>query len=316
MSESALSGPQIVFGQQPLQPNGQPIDYNAYAAPSLFYSGVGLLDPRYGYKADSTQASAIGFFGVTDITTVSAIPSTASTTIIAAAQVATSGTKLTLASASTTGLTVLSSVVQVLPSNNNIPTSTLAIEGTTGNIVFSTAPSPAGASTFGGGVQVYDPTKAVSRNIRVTTNLADSGYYLVSGYDIYGYPMSERISGTTNATGGTQSGKKAFKYVSSVLPTGTIASTSVSVGTGDVYGFPIFASDWSELSVVVGGTTIITSTGFVAPVTSAATSTTGDVRGTYALQTPSNGAISIKMFQSMLPGNMRYTTTLFGVTPA
>lgn len=315
MTRSATGGPFIVYGQKPSinsYPGGG--EYNNDAAPSLFYAGDGLLDPRYGYyESAGDNPNSIGFQGSTYIPTVNAILATASTSIIAAAQTPTSGTALTLATQSTTGLTVLSAATTVLPSMNSIAAGTLAIDGAPGTVVFRTS----GNGTNVGGVQLYDPTKAAARNIRIQTNGNDgSGSYLVSGADIYGYPMTESIAGTSNATGGIQSGAKAFEFIYSVTPRGTINSTSVSVGTGDVIGFPIRADSAGELHVFFNNTPITTSTGFVYATTTTATSSTGDVRGTVSLATASNGVRAIQVFQTPTANNLKTTTGLFGVTQA
>jgi hypothetical protein len=318
MTNSATGGPFVVYGQLPkVAGTTIPTEYNEDAAPSLFYAGSGTLDQRYGWLSESTQANALGFIGSTDITTVLATPATASTTILAASQTITASTAMTLATQSATGIVVLSSTTQVLPSYTNIPANTIALDSLPGTIVFATSPAYIGGSTIGSGVQIYDPTKALARNVRLQVNNADTGTYKVSGYDIYGYPMTESISGTTSTTGGILSGKKAFKFVSSIVPTGTITSTTASAGTGDVFGFPIRSDAFFEAYIVVGSTTITSLTGFTAAVTTnPATSTTGDVRGTYALQTASNGSNLFAISQSPRPNNMTTTSGLFGVTQA
>jgi hypothetical protein len=317
MVESAFSGPLVVYGEQPPLTGATLGVYNPGAAPSLFWAGSGILDSRYGWGPESTQPKALGFVGSTNIMTVNAIPSTASLTILASTQVPTSNTALTLASTSTTGIAVLTTSTQVFPSRNYIPANAIALDGLPGTIVYAKYPIPIGGSTLGGGVQVYDPTKALARNIRIAVNNADTGSYLVSGYDLYGYVQTESIAGTTNTAGGTLSGKKAFKFVTSVVPTGTITSTTITVGTGDVFGLPLRADSFVEMSdCIVGSTTVSVATGFTGAVTSTASSTTGDVRGTYALQTASNGSNVLGIFQSPKPNNLGTTTGLFGVTPA
>ena len=148
-------------------------------------------------------------------------------------------------------------------------------------------------------------------------NGADTGSYYVSGYDIYGYAMSENISGTTISTGGILLGRKAFKFISSVVPKGTIASTSVSVGTQDVYGFPIRADGFCDVGLVFNDTYVTSSTGFTKAVTAAATTASGDVRGTYALQgTLSNGVRTLCIENTPRAANVGSATGLFGVTQA
>jgi hypothetical protein len=317
MTIQASAGPEVIFGQQPSAIAGQPPqDYNADPAPSLDYAGRGFLDARYGYNTKASRPLALGFQGYTNIPTLLSTPSTASTSIYAAAQAPTTAVPLVLATQSTTGLVVLGSAVLVFPSMNTIPVGALAVETLPGQVTFSTDLPPTGTSNVGG-IQLYDPTKAVARNVRIQTNVNDTGSYLVKGNDIYGYAMSESIAGTTSTTGGILSGKKAFKFIQSITPTGTISSTSVSAGTGDTFGLPIRADGFNDMSdAVVGNTTLTVSTGFTAAVTSAANPTSGDVRGTYALQTASNGSNILAVYQTPRTGNIGSITGIFGVTQA
>src|SRR5262249_6637969 len=91
---------------------------------------------------------------------------------------------------------------------------------------------------------------------------------------------------------------------------------SYSVGTTDTFGFPLAINNFPYAIVGWAGALIAASTGFVAAVSSTATNTTGDVRGTYALQSASNGVISLQIFQTVTPANITSMTGLFGVTPA
>ena len=84
MSVTAYSGPLIVFGQNPYTPN----EYNPdIGGASLFYGGVGILDPRTAYTylpGEAQSALDFGWFGVDNITTLSAVPCSASATAIVA----------------------------------------------------------------------------------------------------------------------------------------------------------------------------------------------------------------------------------------
>lgn len=109
---------------------------------------------------------------------------------------------------------------------------------------------------------------------------------LVTGTDQYGETMSELL--TVPATGTTQTvnGAKAFKTITSVaIASGTDAeANTLNLGTGDVIGLPFRsdATDWLRVyictppaSALQDGATVVRA------VTSAATTTTGDVRGTF-----------------------------------
>ena len=126
--------------------------------------------------------------------------------------------------------------------------------------------------------------------------------------------MSEVIAAPAGAT--TVNGKKAFKYISSVVPAFTDAN-NYSVGTTDIYGFPLRSDFFSDVSINYNSAAITANTGFVAAVTtSPATSSTGDVRGTYALQLAADGSKRLSIRQFILPANMGSFAGLFGVTQA
>jgi hypothetical protein len=130
--------------------------------------------------------------------------------------------------------------------------------------------------------------------------------------------MSETITGTTGTaqTAVAVTGNKAWKYIASITPAGTVNSTGLTVGTTDTIGLPLRADRWTELDIANGNTAVIASTGFTAAVTTTATATSGDVRGTYALQTASNGVNRVAVKQSPLPLNINSTAGLTGVNQA
>ena len=163
------------------------------------------------------------------------------------------------------------------------------------------------------GMQAYNPACMIGRNVRITTAAGDTAVYTVSGYDVYGYPMTEAI--TANGAS-TVSGKKAFKYIASVTPVGTVGAT-ITVGTGDVYGFPINSSSFYDVQIFWAGALIVSSTGYTAgTLVSPSTSTTVDVRGTYATQSASNNSNQLVIIQSPPAINAVSSTAMFGVTQA
>jgi len=170
-----------------------------------------------------------------------------------------------------------------------------------------------------GSVQLWNPSALTARAVAVTgSSSATGGNILISGYDIYGYPMSEVIAAPASAT--TVNGKKAFKYIASVTPQFTDAH-NYSVGTTDIYGFPFRTDSFADViinySASLNPTQITSATGYVAAVSTFATTTTGDVRGTYALQTAaSTGANRLFVRQTPLVYNISTATGLFGVTQA
>lgn len=305
MAITAFDGPVVTFPQGNTSSTTQS---NPEAGPSIFHHGMALADPRaplFAYVPGQSVGKQVSGWVSLNCQVIDQVPYTATVNNIAAAQTATAGTALTLVTASATGITAGAQVVRA--DTGALVTGLLAIDSAMTTIGFGSSNT----------IQIWDPTKAISRNIRIVCNGADqTGTFVVRGYDLYGQPMSETIAGVaaTPATTVAVAGIKAFKYISSVTPAGTVNSTGVTVGTGDVIGLPLRADRFPELSVYLGNTAIAASTGFTAAVTSTATATSGDVRGTYGLQTSSNGVLRLSVYQSPQAANCSSVTGLLGVT--
>jgi hypothetical protein len=104
--------------------------------------------------------------------------------------------------------------------------------------------------------------------------------------------MSEVI---TVATAGTAvTGLKAFFQISSVTIAGS--ATAVVVGTSDVLGLPVRVFNVAYVASVKSNNALAQDGGnFTAADTNTATTTTGDVRGTYTPATASNGIVRTVM---------------------
>ena len=122
----------------------------------------------------------------------------------------------------------------------------------------------------------------------------------ISGYDYYGQAMSEVIAtGTVQST--TVAGKKAFFQISSATISGALGAT-IAVGTTDVLGIPVRVFNAAYIVSVKSNSALAQDAGtFVAAATATATTTTGDVRGTYVPATASDGTVRTVMTIS-LPG--------------
>lgn len=306
MAITKFSGALVVGGQQPAV-NGIVPDYNQNAAPSLAYDGWGLLDPRFGYY-DSANLGyrALGFFDSSFIPTLDFVPFTATVNNIAAAQTSTAGTPLTLVSSSGSGITVLSVATQILPSGTILPAGTLSIDTAQNILQFGTSKD----------IGVYDPNTMAGRALILTNNASEtSGTYLVKGWDIYGYPMTQLLTGPASSTVSTL---KAFKYVGSITPAGTVSSTATTVGTTDTIGFPLQSSYWSDILVHYGTAAaplLTAATGYTAAVTTnPSTNLLGDVRGTYALQSSSNNTLRFALHQTPRPTLLAGGTTAASIT--
>ena len=176
-----------------------------------------------------------------------------------------------------------------------------------GNVAASQTASAAGNLTLTAGTSAksfvrndgttviqLDCARALTVNCSTTARA-----FTVSGYDYYGQAMSEVI---TVATAGTAvTGKKAFYQVSNVAIAGS--ATACVVGTSDKIGIPLRIFDAGYVTRVGWANTLANDTGtFVAAdMTNPATSTTGDVRGTYTPSSATNGQNRLVMLIA-LPG--------------
>jgi hypothetical protein len=129
-----------------------------------------------------------------------------------------------------------------------------------------------GALASGGTV-----TLDVPRNVIIDAAGAATAVLTITGTDVYGISMSEAI--TLNGTTAV-AGKKAFKTITQIAA--SAAATDFFVGTGDVFGLPIRADSRNYVQTAWGGAFVTTGTFVAAVTTSPATTTTGDVRGTFA----------------------------------
>src|SRR5439155_1442266 len=127
-------------------------------------------------------------------------------------------------------------------------------------------------------------------------------------------------------------GKKAFKYIASATLNATDAGHNYSVGTADCFGFPI-RSDLYEYTAMYYNATFLVNTGWLAGVlTSPATTTTGDVRGTLSIGSLNNAgagaaggatngvrrltmAVTVPL-ANLVAGNPMAPQTIYGVTQA
>ncbi len=171
-----------------------------------------------------------------------------------------------------------------------------------------------------GAIAAWNPMTVIGRAVSITCG---SGVTYttatVSGYDAYGYPMSEAIACTASTT---VAGVKAFKYIKSVVLSGGTADTThtYAVGTIDVFGFPIRSDTFGDITVnyassLTAITGITAATGYLPAITVTATTTTGDVRGTYAAAAQT-GTKRLIVRQNPQAYNVGSQAGLFGITQA
>lgn len=174
----------------------------------------------------------------------------------------------------------------------------------TNNIVASQTATGAQSLTLSAGTS----TKAVTRSDGVSVIQLDlpravkvncsttARAFTVSGYDYYGQAMSELI--TVAVAGTAVSGKKAFFQISGVTIAGS--ATACLVGTTDILGLPVRVFNTAYVVSVKSNNTLAQDAGtFVAADTATATTTTGDVRGTYVPATASDGTVRTVMTISL-----------------
>lgn len=289
-----------------------------FIAPSMDAVGNGVQDARWPWNNgnNATVPNVVGWYDLGSHPVLDLVPSALTTTAIAAAQVPTAGVALTLVSTTGAGITVTSSTTYMLPSGNTIASGSLFIDSVP---VYRTFGPTSGSSEYANTI-CYDAATMLGRAVAIRSVGDDSGAtFAVVGYDIYGYPMTETITGSSGAPG-TANGKKAFKAITSITPAGTLSGSNVSVGQSDIFGLPILATAQSALQGYWNNLITYNVGTFVAAVlTSPATATTGDVRGTLVPGSASDGSKRLTLFQH--PSLSQMITSginvgMFGVTQA
>ena len=117
----------------------------------------------------------------------------------------------------------------------------------------------------------------------------------ISGYDYYGQAMTQAIT-TSSAVSTAVNTTKAFYQITSIA-IGGATGTALTVGTTDVLGLPLRAIDgayivnagWNNTAGYDAGTWV------KADMTNPATSSTGDVRGTYIPSSAPDGTKRLVM---------------------
>jgi hypothetical protein len=127
-----------------------------------------------------------------------------------------------------------------------------------------------------GGVATFDTPR------NVVAAWTGTAVVTVTGTDQYGNTVVE-----SSASGTSLAGKKAFKTVTSVSFSADV--TGVTVGTGDVFGLPVFLPSTGYVLAELEDGAAASAGTVVAGVTTAATATTGDVRGTYDPNSAADG---------------------------
>lgn len=295
---NASAGPVVQYGVTLSSTSGdgifgQDYEHNSQRAPQFTDLGDAMLDPRQFYSympGAAVTVQSAGFFnnqGVVDF-----VPITLNASAFVSATTVTTGVigAFTLNAGSSSGGTFSTTIIA--PETGKATGTLLAIDSTAALLAFGQDKTMA----------VWNPNAGTGRTISITksSNL-DQGVYIVIGRDMYGYKVTEQItsSSSTNLVG-----RKAFKYISSIINTTTPTSTGISIGFNDTYGFPmavaytgfnasvqILATNFSSAAIVA----LSSATTTLASTAATQTSTTPDVRGTYASTTASNGTVRLQI---------------------
>jgi hypothetical protein len=283
------------------------------AAPSMDFLGNAMQDHRLPYNSrgsSAVQPGIVGWYGSGDIITANYVPSAIATANIAAAAHVASGTAMTLVSSSGAGITVLTTAAPA----TFWPTGLVQSSG----VVIDNLPSLAMFGTGGNFTTgFYNRSTCVGRAVSISGVAGGAGgAFTVAGLDIYGYPTTQLV--TVAAGANTVNTLKTFKAILSVTPNFSDAH-NYSVGTADIYGFGLFANVFGDAIINWNNALITSNTGFVTgDQTTPATTATGDVRGTYATQSASDGTKRLVMRIALTLGDIlaNPTTGLFGTLQA
>jgi len=276
MVVTAISGPHVVYGIT-TGSTGNISQYNEERGPSVFDLGQSAQDPRnqyFGYDPGSAVGTQVKCFwdqqGIVDY-----IPfAMSSALVVSSAATPVAGTALTLTPISSLG----AFNTTIIAPETGRATSVIAIDSTAATLNFGQA----------GTIATWNPAAGTGRAVAIITSCAATEGYYVRGRDMYGFKMTELISGSTTSSGSGQ-GRKAFKYIVSITPSSssTFTSTGVSVGMADIFGLPLYApymagiSVWASTTPNAAGTiTISSANSLIASTAVTATATTADVRGT------------------------------------
>lgn len=303
MSVVAFPGPLLNYGITLSSTSGdgitgQDYEHNPQRAPMYSDLGDAMQDPRqaYAYQPGSgVTAKTFGFFNNTG--SVDFVPSSAALAAVVSNTGSSGVSTFTLVAGSSANGTVTTTIIA--PETGKVTGSLLCIGSTAAYLTFGSA----------GTMATWNPGAGTGRCVSITTSSSgDAGTFSVAGRDMYGYKMTETLAlsqGSSNSSGFTITGQKAFKYISSVTNTSTPTSSGITVGYADTFGFPLAApyagmNAQVQLLPTVGGSSAgviaLSTVTFIVPSSlSTMTSTTADVRGTYKSSTALNSAIRLQM---------------------
>lgn len=303
MAITADAGPQINYGIT-VSSSGTTGEYNEHRAPSLNDMGAGILDPRsqynYGYNpgqgvsAGGTSTSGPYTFGFwNNAAIVDFIPGTISTNVITTNSTVTASVALNLSASG-----INASKITIIAPETQTSTTVICIDAPCGGS------SNAGVQ-FGsaGTINVWNPASVCGRGISInlSSNL-DTGTWSIAGRDVYGFKVTETIAASSHMLS-----LKTYKYISQIVASSGATSTGAIVGTTDTYGFPFYVNHPSYVQIWVGASsvasliTVNAGNHVFGSSLAVATSTNGDVRGTYASSVASSTANATRIVMVVTP---------------
>ncbi len=228
---------------------------NPDAGPNAFFAGNMFKDMRYRYK-EGGGGTAVGGYpnqavGFVDhqLLTMDFVPSTIATANIAALGAPTINVPLVLVAVAGAGITILAAALTVLATGNVVPAGALQIDA---------APAWQG---YGDSKAMQGWTGGAAGRAVSLTSLSNLSAinFTIKGWDLYGAPMTVTMAGPNI---NTVNSLKGFKWIGSVTPNGSNAGT-VSVGTADIFSFPILARRFSQTEVWYNEAGVTAGAGFV-----------------------------------------------------
>lgn len=308
MTITAFSGPLGTFGTVLTSSagtgiSGNDLEHNEQRGPMFTDLGDSMMDPRVAYSYQPGQGPSRLFMNFyNNLATVDYVPATINTSAFLTSSYGSSGvTTFTIPTSLGVSSNGVITTTIIAPETGKATGTLLAIDSTAAYLTFGSAASEC----------MWNPAAGTGRCVSITTSsTTDAGVFTISGRDMYGYKMTETLAlsqGTSNSSGVTITGQKAFKYISAITNTTTPASTGVSIGFSDHYGMPfytpyvgfnaqvaIIASNYGSSQTPV--VPLSTASFVVAfPSTATPTSTAVDVRGVFQSTTASNGVVRLQM---------------------
>lgn len=293
MAISAFKGPIVSFGANPQS------DSNDLEGPDVHNAGSMLQDPRAYTTYQGGNWVAGWFQSGRGYVTIDAVPATINATCIAATQSAATAVVLASSNNSTSQVVVSAQFINV--NTGALVTGAIALNCPNATATGQFMAYGSGGASGTTGVNIWDPSRCYGVLVSVTAAGTDTGRTVtIAGNDMYGVPITQTVTlANTSAVATT----KAFKYIRSAtldaLPTG-----GVSIGIGTVFGLPLRADNIAYLHINNRNTAMSSLT---AAVTSAASATSGDVRGTILAAT--DGTSRLVVFQAISASNINLITT-------